>query len=75
MIEHILEILASLGDKRNVVIYGKRLNRKIVKIAERLAGKIRKRMFLQVWMKDWEILEEEGFKKIGKVEWMEKVFT
>ncbi len=43
MIEHILEILASLGDKRNVVIYGKRLNRKIVKIAERLAGKNQKK--------------------------------
>jgi len=61
-----LEILASLGDKR-VVIYGKRLSRKIVKVAECLAGKIRKRMFLQVWMKDREILEKEGSRKSVKL--------
>lgn len=68
-------LLIDEGSCINVVIYGKSLNRKIVKVAECLVGKIGKRMFLQVWMKDWKILEEEGFKKIGEVEWMEKVFT
>lgn len=72
---HFAILLIDEGCCANVVIYGKRLNRKIVKIAECLAGKIGKRIFLQVWMKDREILEEEGFKKIGEVEWMEKVFT
>jgi len=46
-----------------------------VEVAECLAGEFGKKLFLQVWMKDWRILEEEGFKKIGEVEWMEKVFT
>ncbi|WP_324736334.1 GNAT family N-acetyltransferase [Thermococcus sp. SY098] len=68
-------LLIDEGNCVNAVIYGKILNRRIVKVAECLAGKIRKRMFLQVWMKDWKILEEEGFKRIGKVEWMEKIFT
>lgn len=68
-------LLIDEGSCVNVVIYGKRLNRKIVKVAECLAGKIGKRVFLQVWMKDWRILEKEGFKEIGKVGWMEKVFT
>ncbi|WP_158306783.1 hypothetical protein [Pyrococcus yayanosii] len=45
------------------------------KLPSVLPEKSGKRMFLQVWMKDWKILEEEGFKEIGKVEWMEKVFT
>ncbi|MDK2914202.1 MAG: hypothetical protein PWQ79_1117 [Thermococcaceae archaeon] len=68
-------LLVDEGSCVNAFIYGERLNRRIVKVAECLAGKIRKRMFLQVWMKDWKILEEESFKKIGKVEWMEKIFT
>lgn len=68
-------LLIDEGSCINVVIYGKRLNRKIVEVAECLAGKFGKKIFLQVWMKDWRILEEEGFKEIDKVEWMEKVFT
>jgi hypothetical protein len=38
-----------------------------VKVAEYLAGKFGKKLFLQVWMKDWRILEEERFEEISKV--------
>ncbi|NJE01542.1 GNAT family N-acetyltransferase [Thermococcus sp. JdF3] len=68
-------LLVDEGSYVNAVVYGRRLNKEIVEVIECLAGKIGKRLFLQVWMNDWKILEGEGFREIGKVEWMEKVFT
>ena len=68
-------LLVDEGSCVNAVVYGGKLTKEMVKVAECLAGKIGKRVFLQVWMKDWKVLEGEGFREIGRVGWMEKVFT